>query len=63
MIKSVDEINKEHKTIITEKTNDTIKNWNAVQETLYLMSILNMRESIIEGVNTNIKDCQTKLEW
>jgi len=38
-------------------------NWRAIQETLYLLSIPNMRESIIRGMNTNIEDCSEKLEW
>ena len=66
MFKLVDEISKEHKPIIlTGEKNDAVllslEDWNAIQETLYLVSIPNMRESIIEGINTNIKDCQTKL--
>ena len=39
------------------------EDWNAIQETLYLVSIPNMRESIIEGLNTSIEDCDTELEW
>ena len=31
--------------------------WNAVQETLYLLSIPGMRESIREGLQTPIEKC------
>jgi len=31
--------------------------WNSIQETLYLLSIPNMRESIKEGLITPIEDC------
>lgn len=36
--------------------------WNAINETLYLMSIPGMAESIVEGMNTPIEDCLTELE-
>jgi len=31
--------------------------WNAIQETLYLLSIPGMRESIREGMQTSIDQC------
>ncbi len=39
--------------------------WNAVQETLYIMSVPGMTESIIEGGNTPIEDClsEDEVEW
>lgn len=37
--------------------------WNAVQETLYLLSIPGMRESIRSGFATPIEDCAQELEW
>ncbi len=37
--------------------------WNSIQETLYLLSIPGMRESIIDGMNKNLEDCSEKLEW
>jgi prevent-host-death family protein len=33
------------------------EDWEAIQETLYLMSIPGMKESIIEGANTPIEEC------
>jgi len=68
IFKLVEEINKEHHhIIITGKSNDAVllslDDWNAIQETLYLTSIPNMRESIIEGLNTPIEDCETQLPW
>ena len=68
IFKLVEETNKEHHPIIiTGKNNDAVllslEDWNAIQETLYLTSIPNMRESIIEGLNTPIEECQTELEW
>ncbi|KJR40970.1 prevent-host-death family protein [Candidatus Magnetoovum chiemensis] len=39
------------------------EDWRAIQETLYLLSIPNMREAIIEGLNTPIDECSEKLDW
>ncbi|MBU1218836.1 type II toxin-antitoxin system Phd/YefM family antitoxin [Myxococcota bacterium] len=38
------------------------EDWRAIQETLYLVSIPRMRESIIEGMNTPIEEC-SELDW
>ncbi len=38
------------------------EDWNAIQETLYLLSVPKMRESIVEGLNTNIDECSDKVE-
>jgi antitoxin YefM len=35
----------------------------SVQETLYLLSVPGMRESILEGMATPIEDCARELEW
>jgi antitoxin YefM len=37
--------------------------WAAIQETLHLLSIPGMRESIREGMNTPIEECDRELEW
>ncbi|MEG4217724.1 type II toxin-antitoxin system prevent-host-death family antitoxin [Microcoleus sp. Pol14C6] len=34
-----------------------------VQETLYLLSVPGMRESIREGMETPIEDCDRQLQW
>ncbi len=39
------------------------KEWSAIQETLYLLSIPGMRESIKEGLATPIEDCDEDLDW
>ncbi|MEO0841423.1 MAG: type II toxin-antitoxin system Phd/YefM family antitoxin [Cyanobacteria bacterium J06643_5] len=36
------------------------KDWSAIQETLYLLSIPGMRESIKEGLYTSIEECDIK---
>jgi antitoxin YefM len=37
--------------------------WNAIQETLYLLSIPGMRESIVEGLSTPIDECEQEPGW
>lgn len=37
--------------------------WLSVQETLYLLSIPGMRESIREGLATPVEECAQALEW
>ena len=37
--------------------------WNSIQETLHLLSIPGMRESIIEGMKTPISKTSKKLNW
>ncbi|MCG2712007.1 MAG: type II toxin-antitoxin system Phd/YefM family antitoxin [Candidatus Omnitrophica bacterium] len=37
--------------------------WRSIQETLHLLSIPGMRESIRKGLKTPIKECNKKLTW
>jgi prevent-host-death family protein len=37
--------------------------WRAMQETLYLLSIPGMRESIREGLETSVEECAEDLDW
>ena len=39
------------------------EDWNAIQETLYLLSIPKMRESIRRGLKTPVDKCKTELPW
>ena len=39
------------------------EDWRAIQETLYLVSIPGMRESIRRGLKTPIRKCSEKLRW
>jgi prevent-host-death family protein len=39
------------------------EDWNAIQETLYLVSIPGMRESILEGMRTPLEECDEELDW
>ena len=37
--------------------------WKAIQETLYLLSIPDMRESIRKGLKTPVRKCAKELKW
>jgi antitoxin YefM len=39
------------------------EDWSAIQETLYLLSIPGMRESIRKGLKTPVAKCKTELGW
>lgn len=39
------------------------EDWRSIQETLYLLSIPGMRESIREGIDTPIEECSEELTW
>jgi len=64
----IDETSTTHKPIrITGKRSNAIllseEDWNAVNETLFLVSIPGMRDSIIKGMNTELDECQKELDW
>lgn len=52
---------------ITGKRNNAVllseSDWASVQETLYLLAIPGMRESIQEGLATPVASCDDELEW
>jgi PHD/YefM family antitoxin component YafN of YafNO toxin-antitoxin module len=37
--------------------------WRAIQETLHLLSIPGMRESILEGLATPVEECDDEPGW
>ena len=39
------------------------EDWNAINETLYLLSVPGMRESIIDGMQETLDDCANELDW
>jgi len=52
---------------ITGKRSNAIliseEDWNAIQETLYLLSVPGMREKLHRGLKTPLKKCSPKLNW
>ena len=64
----IDETTQSHKPIlITGKRGNAVllaeQDWNAINETLYLVSIPGMRESIRQGLESRLEDCETDLDW
>ena len=53
--------------VITGKRNNAVlvsqEDWAAMQETLFLLSIPNMRESLREGMDAPVTELSTKLDW
>jgi antitoxin YefM len=37
--------------------------WNAISETLYLLSVPGMRQSIKEGIEQDVSECSKELDW
>ncbi len=64
----IDETASTHEPItITGKRGNAVllseSDWRAIQETMYLVNIPGMRESIIEGLKTPIENCSEDLDW
>ena len=64
----IDEAAESHVPIrITGKRNNAVlvseDDWASVQETMYLISIPGMRESIREGIKVGVEECEKKLGW
>ncbi len=64
----IDETADSHQPIlITGKRNNAVlvseADWAAIQETLYLLSVPGMRESIREGMAEPIDQCAKELDW
>ncbi|MEG3987224.1 type II toxin-antitoxin system Phd/YefM family antitoxin [Microcoleus sp. S28C3] len=64
----IDSVSESHQPIaIAGKTSNAVSlsesDWASVQETLYLLSVPGMRESIREGMATPIEDCDRHLDW
>ncbi len=53
--------------VITGKRGNAVlvseEDWNAISETLHLLSVPGMRESIKEGMNEPISECSKDLDW
>lgn len=68
LYKLIDETNESGEPIqITGKRANAVliseDDWRSISETLYLLSIPGMRESIREGLNTPVEECDRELEW
>lgn len=64
----VDQTAESHQPItITGKRNSAVllsaEDWSAIQETLFLLSIPGMRESIKDGMAQSVASCSERLNW
>ena len=68
LYKLIDDASASHEpVVITGKRGNAVllseDDWNAINETLYLLSVPGMRGSIIEGMQKNFDETSTELEW
>jgi antitoxin YefM len=64
----LDEAAKSHEPIqISGKRNNAVliseEDWRAIQETLYLLSLPGMRESIRQDMRTSVRKCASRPGW
>jgi prevent-host-death family protein len=64
----VDQVAESHEPVlITGKRNNAVlvseEDWRAINETLYLLSIPGMRESILEGMKEPLEEADEEVEW
>lgn len=64
----IDEASKTHKPIvITGRRGNAVliseEDWNSISETLHLLSVPGMRESIQAGMNEPVSECSEELDW
>jgi len=64
----IDEISSTHEPIhiAGKRTNAVLiseDDWRSIQETLFLLSIPGMRESIRKGIQTPVENCAERLDW
>ena len=68
LYKLLDDVSDSHEPVqITGKRGNAVlvgeDDWRAVQETLYLVSMPGMRESIREGMVARVDECADELDW
>ena len=68
LYKLIDETLTTHQPItITGKRGNAVllseDDWRSVEETLFLLSIPGMRDSIRDGMDENVSDLETSVDW
>ncbi|OIO69237.1 MAG: type II toxin-antitoxin system prevent-host-death family antitoxin [Zetaproteobacteria bacterium CG_4_9_14_3_um_filter_49_83] len=68
LFRLIDETAESHQPVtITGKRHSAVlvsaEDWEALQETVYLLSVPGMRESIREGMETPVSECVKELDW
>ncbi|MDA9915788.1 type II toxin-antitoxin system Phd/YefM family antitoxin [Luminiphilus sp.] len=68
LYKLIDDTSVSHEpVVITGKRGNAVllaeEDWNAINETLHLLSVPGMRESILEGMQESVDTAATELNW
>ena len=68
LYKLIDDTSVNHEpVVITGKRGNAVllaeEDWKAINETLHLLSVPGMRESIVEGMQESIDTAATELNW
>ena len=68
LYKLIDDASVSHKpVVITGRRGNAVllaeSDWNAINETLYLLAAPRMRESVLEGMREDLEDTSTELKW
>jgi antitoxin YefM len=68
LYKLVQDVQDSHEPVfIAGKTRSAVlvseEDWNSIEETMYLLSIPGMKESIKEGMAEPIEKCSKELKW
>lgn len=68
LYKLIKEVGESHEPVtITGKDSSAVlvneDDWHAIQETLYLLSVPGMADSIREGLKTPVSECDDEVNW
>lgn len=68
LYKLLDEVAQSHEPVLItgKRTNEVLiseDDWRAMEETIYLLSVPGMRESIVQGMTTPLEECADEVEW
>jgi antitoxin YefM len=68
LIQLIDEVTAKHQPVmIAGKRNSAVilglDDWTAIQETLFLLAVPKMRQSIHDGMNTPLNQLNSSLDW
>lgn len=64
----MDQASQAHEPVVVTGKRSTVvlvaeDDWKSIQETLYLLSIPGMRQSVLKGAKLPLSACSKKLKW
>lgn len=68
LFRLIDETSRDHEPVlITGPSSNAVligeEDWNAIQETVHLLSVPGMRESVLKGLATPPEECEDEPGW